>query len=82
MSSTSTKKRSGADDHKMLADAYRQACYDLLRAARTLRDVTGEIAGTRVKVAPSAMDDLTEAWGILRELQSVAVSSGQGWSHA
>ena len=65
-----------ADELRLIADRYRRATFDLLTAARTLRDTAELLAATRVKVAPTAVTDLTEAWGILRELPTVKVGSG------
>ena len=68
------KKKPDAEDRRLLADRYRQACFDLLAAARALREAAELMAPTRVRVSPSALADLNEAWGIMRELDTVKVA--------
>jgi hypothetical protein len=56
------------DERKFLTDTYRVAAFNLLRAARLLRETTDQLRMTRVRVAQSAIVDLSEARGILAEM--------------
>lgn len=70
-----TASKGSTEDRKYLADAYRAAAFDLLRAARRLRDITAELRQTKVKVARPAVDDLAEAVSILDELPAVRAAT-------
>jgi hypothetical protein len=71
---TAAKANAGmaAEDRKFLADRYRKASFDLLRAARVLRDTTAELLAARGRVvAEAAVTDLHEARGIITQLPPV-----------
>lgn len=63
------------EDRKYLADGYRQAAFNLLRAARQLRDLSEELSYTKVKVARPAIDDLEAARAILAALPTVRAAT-------
>lgn len=63
------------EDRKFYADGYRQAAFNLLHAARQLRDLTEELSYTKVKVARPAIEDLDEARAILAALPDVAAKT-------
>lgn len=68
MAPASTQGTLPAGDHKYLADRYRRAAFDLLRAAKALRDTTAELATTRVRVAHVSIVDIADALAILHEM--------------
>jgi hypothetical protein len=58
-------KGNATSETKFLADGYRRASFDLLKAARKLRDITAELQPTRTRVPAAAVADLAEAMEIL-----------------
>jgi len=72
---TKRQDPANADNRKYVADRYRAAAFDLLRAARTLREVTAEIRASRIKIAATALTDLREARDILAELPIAPVAA-------
>jgi hypothetical protein len=67
-----TTTKGAVDERKYLTDAYRQAAFDLLYAARKLREATLLLSHTKVRVCEAAITDLTEARSILADLPVAA----------
>jgi hypothetical protein len=77
MTTSKTAPRVDPDERKYLADAYRQAAFDLLHAARRLQDITAKIRTTKVKVAPPCIVDVADAMAIMYELPSVPATTAK-----
>lgn len=75
MTAAKANRGDGAEGSKFLADRYRQGTFDLLKAARVLRDTGDQLRATRQQVAPTAVADLREALDILDGMPSVAAAN-------
>jgi hypothetical protein len=60
------------EESRFLADRYRQAAFDLLRAAKVLHDTAEALRASKQRVSGTAITDLGAAIDLLDKMVSVA----------